>query len=66
MKKKPNKVFTLIPGKEAVEALDDPEKLQAIYEQICEALGIEPEPEEAAAPSDDDEQDDCRRGGGAT
>jgi len=41
-----------IPGQQAVDALDDPEKLQALYEQICKAMGIEPEPEQTSASGD--------------
>ncbi|MBN1322340.1 MAG: hypothetical protein JXA87_16035 [Thermoleophilia bacterium] len=36
--------MTLVPGKAAVEAADDPEKLDALCEDICAALGIEPDP----------------------
>jgi hypothetical protein len=42
----------LIPGQEAVDALDDPEKMRAIWEQIREAMGIEPEPEQTSRSGD--------------
>jgi len=38
--------MTLIPGKDAVEALDDPAAMQALYEGISLALRLEPVPED--------------------
>ena len=39
--------MTLIPGEDAVGALEDPEELEGLYRGICAALGLEPEPEDA-------------------
>lgn len=40
----PTKVFTLVSGKEALEAVEKPEGAQALYEDICRALGMTPNP----------------------
>ena len=39
-------VMTLIPGKDAVKALDNPAAMRALCEDACAALAIEPEPPE--------------------
>jgi hypothetical protein len=44
---KADRVFTLIPGKVAVEACKTPEGARAFFRDIFAALGIEPEDEEA-------------------
>jgi hypothetical protein len=44
--------MTLIPGQQAVKALEDPEAMRALSEQVCAALGIDPQPD------DDDDVDD--------
>jgi len=44
--------MTLIPGEEAVKAVEDPESMRALYEHVCVALGIDPQPDE------DDDVDD--------
>ena len=41
---RPTKVFTLVSGKEALEAVKTPEGSRALYEDICRALGITPNP----------------------
>jgi hypothetical protein len=50
---KPSKVFTLVSGKEALEAVKTPEGAQALYEDICRALGITPAPADHPAASAD-------------
>jgi hypothetical protein len=44
---KPSRVFTLIPGTEVLEAVKTPEGAQALYEDICRALGIAPKQQPA-------------------
>lgn len=47
---KPDRVFTLIPGKDALEAIKTREGAQALYERMCAALGIEPKPPKESNP----------------
>lgn len=53
MVKKNKVVMTAVPGADALDAIQTDEGAQALYEDICQALGIEPasedEPQEAAA-----------------
>jgi hypothetical protein len=44
-----------IAGKDALEAIKTPEGTRALYEQVCEALGIAPVPSESDRPDDEDE-----------
>ena len=39
-----DKKLTLIPGKDAVEAVKTPEGKRQLYEDVCKALGIKPKP----------------------
>lgn len=45
-------LMTLIPGKDALEAVKTPEGAQALYEDICRALGITPKPSKPSTVSD--------------
>ena len=54
-KDKPS-TFTLTPGSEALKACETPEGAKALWEQLCETLGIEPKDENATtAPAEAEE-----------
>jgi hypothetical protein len=50
-------VFTLVSGKEALEAVKTPEGARALYEDICRALGITPNPPASPTASTDGSPD---------